>query len=67
MSETKYVIMGIVIIALFALVGALQPHSNLKGLFNLYGVFAAGLFGLVSGYGYANHKIKNSNKNKKDN
>ena len=67
MSETKCVIFGIVIIALFALIAAFHPQSNLKGLFNLYGVFAAGLFGLVSGYGYATHKIKNSKETKKDN
>ena len=67
MSETKCVIFGIVIIALFALIAAFHPTLNLKGLFNLYGVFAAGLFGLVSGYGYAKHKIKDNKKDKKDN
>ena len=63
MNETKCVIFGVVILALFALIVTLKPDINAKGLYNLYGQFASGFFGLVTGY--AINKVKN--KNKKDN
>ena len=64
MNETKCVIFGVIVLALFALIVTLKPDIQPKGLYNLYGQFASGFFGLVTGY--AVHSIKDK-KDKKDN